>query len=59
MPSGPYTYPDLMALVTDLRNELARAEVESTLPVEPDAAAIETVVIELHRCALADPRFAG
>lgn len=57
--SGRYTYPDLMALVTDLRNELARAEVESTLPVEPDAAAIETVVIELHRCALADPRFAG
>jgi hypothetical protein len=46
-----------MALVADLRAELARAEAESTLPAEPDTAAIEQLVIELHRRALADVRF--
>lgn len=54
---GRYTYPALMALVADLRAELARAEAESTLPAEPDTAAIEQLVIELHRRALGDARF--
>jgi hypothetical protein len=57
--NGRYTYPELMTLVADLRHELARAEAASTLPAEPDAATIEAVVIDLHRRALADPRFRG
>ena len=55
---GRYSYPELMALVADLRAELARAETASTLPAEPDGAAIEQMVIELHRRALGDARFA-
>lgn len=57
--NGRYTYPELMALVAELRSELARAEAESTLPAEPDAAAIEAVVVDLHRRTLADARFTG
>jgi hypothetical protein len=48
-----------MALVADLRGELAQAAAASTLPAEPDAAAVEALVVNLHRASLVDPRFAG
>jgi len=51
--------PELMTLVADLRHELARAEAASMLPAELDASTIEAVVVDLHRRALADPRFKG
>lgn len=54
---GRYTYDKLMALVADLRKELALAEAASSLPAEPDATAVETLVIDLHRRSLSDPRF--
>ena len=54
---GRYSYDELMALVADLRTELAQAEVASALPAEPDFAAIETLVVDLHRRSLVDRRF--
>lgn len=54
---GRYTYDELMDLVAALREELRRAEAESTLPATPDAAAVEQLVITLHRRSLDDPRF--
>ena len=56
---GRYTYPELMALVAELRAELALAETASTLPAEPDSTTVEALVIELHRRALGDARFGG
>lgn len=55
--SGRYTYPELMALVADLRTELAAAEASSPLPDAPAAEAIEALVVTLHTRALADLRF--
>ena len=46
-----------MDLVANLRDELVRAEAASTLPAEPDFAAVETLVVDLHRRSLVDPRF--
>ena len=54
---GRYDYPELMALVAELRAELAKAEAASTLPPAPDFAAVETLVVDLHRRSLVDPRF--
>jgi predicted nucleotidyltransferase len=54
---GRYSYDELMALVADLRRELAAAEAASALPAEPDAAAVETLVMDLQRRALGDKRF--
>ena len=44
-------------LVANLRGELVQAEAASTLPAEPDFAAVETLVVDLHRRSLGDPRF--
>jgi hypothetical protein len=54
---GRYSYDELMALVADLRAELAEAAAASTLPAEPDAAAVEALVVDLQRRALGDARF--
>ncbi|GIK73608.1 MAG: hypothetical protein BroJett021_25960 [Chloroflexota bacterium] len=54
---GRYSYDELMALVADLRRELAAAEAASALPAEPDAAAVEALVLDLQRRALGDVRF--
>jgi hypothetical protein len=54
---GRYNYDELMALVADLRAELAEAAAASTLPAEPDAAAVEALVVDLQRRALGDARF--
>jgi hypothetical protein len=56
---GRYTYDELMALVADLRGELAQAAAASALPAEPDVAAVEGLVVNLHKASLVDPRFAG
>jgi predicted nucleotidyltransferase len=56
---GRYSYDELMALVADLRGDLAEAAAASALPAEPDAAAVEALVVNLHRASLVDPRFAG
>ena len=50
---GRYSYDELMALVAELRRELAQAEAASALPAEPDASAVEALVFELQRQALA------
>ena len=54
---GRYTYDKLMALVSELRRELAEATAGSTLPTEPDVAAVEALVVDLQQRALGDPRF--
>jgi len=54
---GRYSYDELMALVADLRRELAEAAAASALPAEPDVAAVEALVVDLQRRALGDPRF--
>ncbi len=54
---GRYSYDELMALVADLRAELAVAAAASALPAEPDAAAVEGLVVDLQRRALGDARF--
>ncbi len=54
---GRYSYDELMALVADLRRELVEAAAGSALPAEPDAAAVEALVVELQRRALNDERF--
>ncbi len=54
---GRYGYDELMALVAGLRSELAQAAAASSLPDEPDATAVEMLVIDLHRRALDDARF--
>ena len=54
---GLYSYDDLMALVAELRRELAEAESVSSLPAEPDVVAVEALVVDLQRRALVDPRF--
>lgn len=55
--AGRYTYPELMALVEELQAELEEAEAHTTLPEEPDVAAVEALVVDLHWRALHDPRF--
>lgn len=55
--AGRYTYDELMALAADLQTELAQAAVTSELPDDPDVDAVESLVIDLHRRSLADPRF--
>ena len=54
---GRYSYDELMALVAELRRELAEAEAASSLPAEPDVVAVEALVVDLQRRALVDPRF--
>jgi predicted nucleotidyltransferase len=54
---GRYSYDELMALVADLRRELAEAAAASTLPAEPDVAGVEALVVDLQRRALGDARF--
>jgi predicted nucleotidyltransferase len=55
--SGRYTYSELMELVRSLQDELTAAEAATVLPAEPDFAAVEALVIALHRRSLDDPRF--
>lgn len=43
--------------LAELRAELAAAAAATSLPAEPDAAAVEALVIDLHRRALGDARF--
>ncbi|MFO7632801.1 MAG: hypothetical protein R6W76_09690, partial [Caldilinea sp.] len=59
--TGPYNRSIKVSVASrhEASKQTAHAEAESTLPAEPDASAIEAVVVELHRRALADPRFAG
>lgn len=55
--AGRYCYDELMALVAELRRELAQAAAASALPAEPDVAAVEALVVDLQRRALGDARF--
>lgn len=54
---GRYSYDELVALVADLRRELAQAAASSSLPAEPDVALVEALVVDLQRRALGDARF--
>ncbi len=54
---GRYSYDQLMVLVAELRVELLQAEAGSALPAEPDAMAVEALVVDLQRRALGDSRF--
>lgn len=56
---GRYSYPELMNMVTELRTELAAAEMSSNLPAAPDTDAVEALLVELHMRALHDERFQG
>ena len=49
---GRYSHDELMALVAELRRELAEAEAASSLPAEPDVVAVEALVVDLQRRAL-------
>jgi uncharacterized protein len=50
--AGIYTYPELMALVAELKEELAAAEANTTLPEEPNRPQIDDLLISLHWRAL-------
>jgi hypothetical protein len=54
---GCYRYTELMALAADLCADLVQAEAGSSLPVEPEVAAVEALVVELHRRSLSDMCF--
>jgi hypothetical protein len=49
---GIYTYPQLMALIAELKEELAAAEASTALPEEPDRQQIDDLLISLHWRAL-------
>jgi predicted nucleotidyltransferase len=49
---GLYTYPQLMALVAELKEELAAAEADTDLPEEPNRQQIDDLLISLHWRAL-------
>jgi uncharacterized protein len=54
--TGRYTYPQLMALIEDLKEELTAAEATTALPEEPDRQQIEALLISLHWRALQSGR---
>ncbi|MBX3001599.1 MAG: nucleotidyltransferase domain-containing protein [Caldilineaceae bacterium] len=49
---GLYTYPHLMALVAELKEELTAAEANTALPEAPDRQQIDDLLISLHWRAL-------
>ncbi len=55
--AGRYSYPELMQLVASLQQELAAAEAQTTLPLQPDEAAINALLVALHWQALQSERF--
>lgn len=48
-----------MALVAELRAGLAQAAAASALPVEPDVAGVEALVVDLQRRAWGEARYAS